>query len=186
MATNKRDMSKVVAVGEMEGQTIEVIEAISGDNARYVWRSVKDGQITHKSYEMVDSIPGAIDMAVKHFYPDVEPVHVTEPEQKDFEAISMLLYCGGLNQELETLAEVITMHNDFQVALETLAKGRAKARKDFEYALSALKATHGPMHNGVIDLASLAQVFDAQCEVVMLITERNVTTLQSFMQEFLK
>lgn len=186
MANKHGGTAKPVAVGEVNGFDVEVMGWGSWNNPKFYFVISKDGEITEKSATYFGTMEEALDAAIQVIIPDAQPVHATEPEQKDFEALSMLLYCGGLNQDLETLAEVITMHNDFDRALETLAKGRAKAKKDFEYAVRALKATHGPMHNGVIDLAALAEVFDAQCEVIKLITERNITTLQSFMQEFLK
>src|SRR5688500_18429287 len=141
MSKSKYDGQEVVGLGMVNEFTIEVIEEAGEGVTFYQWRAFKGEELAHWPHNLYDTIDDAISGSILWIIPDVEPVHVTEPEPKDFEALSMLLYCGGLNQELETLAEVITMHNDFQHAIEMIEKGRVKARKDFEYAVSALKAT---------------------------------------------
>lgn len=188
MARNKskRDMSMVVAVGEIEGHVIEVLKIPFSEPERFEWRAVKDDVITHISMGFVMSIPEAIDQAIVHFYPETAQVEFTEPTEKDYEAINALLYASGLSDDIKSMEDAVELFTGFGRAAGAIEKVKDKAASDLEAIEDILASSDRVPPEAIQNLRSISGVFQSQCDVLLMITERNMETLQAFITNFMQ
>jgi hypothetical protein len=180
----KRDMSNVVAVGEIEGHVIEVLQMIGGENARYTWRALKGGQIVHKCYEPSDSIPGAIDLAIKHFYPDAVPAAPAAPTEDDFEALNALLYVGGTQQDIVTVKEARQLLNMFRSGMDRVNIGEPMIYNDLEDIEDILASAPGTQPDHIAALIKITELFKSQHDLLRVVLERSIQTLEAFLTRF--
>ena len=185
-ASNPKDMSMVVAEGEVEGVTFHILRIPLSNPARYEWRILKGVRVERLASTYYDSIEAAIDAVMKILASDAIPVEYTEPTPQDFEALNALLYVGGLQQDITTFQEALEMYMGFQQGLPVMLAGRDKMAHDLEQITNDIKATRGAMSERVQNLIKMREVIVVQYQVLEQITTRNMETLFSFIDQFIK
>lgn len=177
--------SWIEAVGEVEGKRFEVHRVTYGQEFRYAWRIIENGEITLKSGVPFETVGEAVDAVVLILIPDAVPVEYREPTEQDYEALNALLYCGGANGEIKSFQEAVQMYMDFIHGMPVMEQARQKIASDLDKARKIVMSTHGPMNALTQDLSKMAEAVDAQCHILAEIADRNVQTLRSFILEFL-
>jgi len=185
MMKSQFDGAEIAAHGDVNGQVVEVTIEPAGEVNFFGWRIVNDGKVGYWPHNLYDTIEQAFDAAIKHLIPDAETVALTQPDEKDFESLNALLYCGGLSQDLETIPAVIDFHNQMQHASELLDLAKKKTVQDLAAATRDIVATRGPQSQLVVNLRKLAEAMEANFDVLIEITDRNVVTAASFLENFL-
>lgn len=174
------------AVGEVEGTRFEVHRVTHNGVWRYAWRTIKDGKIVGASQDAYDTVEACVEAVMLVLMPDAIPVEYTEPTSADFEALNALLYVGGLQSEITTFQDALTMYMGFQEGLPVMLAGRDKMAHDLDQVTNDIKATRGAMSERVANLIKMKEVIMVQYDILETITQRNLETLISFIDQFLK
>lgn len=183
---SKRDMSMVVATGQVDSLVFEVLRVPLSDPARFEWRVIDGDIVTQATSYWFNSIEEAIADVMQKLVPDAVPVEFEQPTEQDFEALNALLYCGGQNEPITSMEVAVAEHMMFQQVNARVDEVRERAQADFMRAIDIVTSTHGPFHQATVNLKKLAQLFDEQMIVISGITDRNIETLRSFILNFLK
>ena len=177
---------ELVAEGEVEGVGFQVLRYLTDKGVDYRWRTLKEGKIIGACELPFDSVDSAIADVMMKLAPDAIPVEYTEPTAHDFEALNALLYTGGLQSELTTFQEVVLMYTGFQEGLPVMLAGRDKMAHDLDQLTSDMKAIRGAMSDRVQNIIKMKEVVMVQYDILETITQRNLETLFSFIDQFLK
>lgn len=183
---NWKSDGKLEAEGEVEGRQFQVLSYRGERGTDYVWRILKDGKITDTSAEVYDSIETCINAVMLILAPDAIPVEFTEPTAQDYEALNALLYVGGLQSELTSFQEVLTMYMGFQEGLPIMLAGKEKMAHDLDQITNDIKAVRGAMSDRVQNLIKMKEVVMVQYDILETVTQRNLETLYSFIEQFIK
>lgn len=183
---NWQSDGRLEAEGEVEGRAFQVISYQTDRGRDYVWRILKDGKIVDASQDVYDTVETCVNAVMLILAPDAIPVEYTEPGKEDFEALNALLYVGGLQSEITTFQDALTMYMGFQEGLPVMLAGRDKMAHDLDQVTNDIKATRGAMSERVANLIKMKEVIMVQYDILEVITQRNLETLFSFIDQFLK
>lgn len=178
--------SEVVAVGQMDNHKIEVMRVEIGDTDVFEWRALKDEKEVYFPHNLYDTVLQAFYAARVHLYPDTDEVEFKEPEAADFEALSALMYVGGLQEDITSMDMAVGMFTAFSVALQSIALVKDKAQRDVEQIEDILASAHHGSTEAIENLNYIHGIFQSQCDVLATITQRNMQTLHTFIEHFLK
>lgn len=183
---NWRPDGKLEAEGEVEGRAFQIISYQTDRGRDYVWRILKDGKIVDASQDVYDTVETCVNAVMSILVPDAIPVEYIEPTAEDFEALNALLYVGGLQSDITTFQEALIMYTGFQEGLPVMLAGRDKMSHDLDQITNDLKAVRGAMSDRVQNLIKMKEVVMVQYDILETITTRNLETLFSFIDQFLK
>lgn len=181
-----KDDSWLLAVGEVEGKRFEIRRVTKHARFTITWFILEDGKITMTTDKTFETEEQAIEDVMKILAPDAIPVEYVEPTAEDFEALNALLYVGGLQSEITTFQEALIMYTGFQEGLPIMLAGREKMSHDLDQITNDLKAVRGAMSDRVQNLIKMKEVVMVQYDILETITTRNLETLFSFIDQFLK
>lgn len=177
---------KVEAIGEVEGVTFVIKQAKYQGGHGYTWFTYKGDEFIERAQEAWSTIEEAVSSVMKVLVPDAIPVEYVEPTAEDFEALNALLYVGGLQSDITTFQEALIMYTGFQEGLPIMLAGREKMSHDLDQITNDLKAVRGAMSDRVQNLIKMKEVVMVQYDILETITVRNLETLFSFIDQFLK
>lgn len=185
-AKNEHNRDGVVAVGQVNGCAIQVLQAEQPDGFFYEFRILKaDGSIYYP-HNLYDTISEAFDAAVMHLIPDAEPIEVEDPTQEDWDALNAALYVGGAQEPIENIGAAVGTFIAMGTGIESLRLGKEKAKTDLETIEDILA---GALYMGSPDMENLnklAEIFQAQSDVLLMILERSREVLAAFITRFIK
>lgn len=174
----------VVAVGELEGQTIQVIVPPTAPD-KFMYRIVKnEGRNIVMSNASFDSLQAAFDAAVKAIMPEAIPVAFVQPEPQDFDVLNAMLWGLKDGARLETFQEAFEMHQMLSQAHQAISAALEKMPGDFDYMIEMLD---GVMHGGTEAAKMLSQIKEISLHSLkseLSLCERDRETLAGFIQAF--
>lgn len=185
MGKHGRSNGQVVGVGEVEGHSIEIIEVSFSFGKRYIWRAIKEGKIVKQDEYHHETIAGAINGAIAHFHPDMKEIETSEPTEDDFRALNAALYCSGLMEEIDTLQDAVAMFTLMSSTMSTIDSVRERAMSDVMDIEDTLASSGGENISNIERLRKISEIFENQCLILRLITERTANVLSSFVEQFI-
>ena len=182
---NRSNLDGVVAVGEVEGATFQVLQPFP-DVQSFVWRIIRnEGRNVDSGMVKYPTIDEALQAVLKVLIPDAESVSFREPEEQDYEALNALLFGFGKSGGIHTFQDAVTGHSFLIHALETLKLAQAKMPHDYDAIIEAMSYNPG-LDFELVQIARQLQELAAQSQQVMIdLAERDLETLSVFINEFL-
>jgi hypothetical protein len=172
----------VVAVGQVNDCHIQVIRVVNEFGADFIWRALRDDKVIGMSEQNWTSIEDAFEAAVKFLLPDADIVDLPSAPDEALEALNSLLWVGGMQQDLESVEDCVMFSMGCQSGVDAIVETRKQAAQDFERARLIIASTHGPFHEAAVNTGKLAEIFDAQCQVLSLVLERSIETVEAFLK----
>lgn len=176
----------VVAVGQVEGTTIQVLEFPSAPG-QYVWRIIKnEGQSVDSGMIKYPTIEAAMDAALKIVLPDAIAVEYEEPSDDDFLVLNASLFGFKRGDPLVTFQEAVIAHGFLVDAKNMLQAAKDKMPGDYEKIASAMAAQPGIDFELVNTVRSLQELALRSQDVMIELCQRDMDTLAAFIQHFIR
>lgn len=186
MRKSQGNFDDVVMVGEVNGFHIQVLRLMTERGMDYFWRVLKDDKIVKYSDSPYDSKETAFGAAVEWLIPDAEEIGIKQPSPEDFEAINALLYVGGLQEEITSISDAVGLFTAFAQAKEAVEHVKSKAKEDIADIEDILASSNRSALEEIENLNAIHGIFQAQCDLIAMITERNMQTLSVFIEHFVQ
>ena len=180
MSTNKRKHDNVVAVGQVEDKTVQVLIP-DGMTDKFMWRFIDGaGKVTTSGVVLYDSIEAAMAAVLAIVMPDAVQVKYTEPGDLDYEALNTLLFGFRKSGGIHTFQEAITGHSFLHSALETLKLAAEKLPQDYDHLLGDVCIWYDDASQGAALIRQLKELAEQSQAVMIELCERDLETLAAF------
>lgn len=185
-AKNEHNRDGVVAVGQVNGAAIQILQVDGSEPFFYEFRIINlDGSVYYP-HNLFDTISEALDAAVKHLVPDAEPLQVEEPTPDDYAALNAALYVGGAMEDIKDLGAAVGTFMAMGNGLESLKASRAAMASDLEDIEDILASTHHGSSAAIANLNKMAEILQAQSQVLELVLERSREIIAAFISQFIE
>lgn len=185
MHQKKRNHDNVVAVGQVDDATVQVVIP-KGMTDKYMWRIIRnDGQTVTSGKVLYDAIDQAFNAAITVVIPDAIPVQHKEPEEKDYDALEMLLFGFKDGARFTSFQEVVVAHSFLAETLDVLKLAQEKLPGDYDRLHAAWCDWYDQDAEEAKMLRQLKELAVQGQEVLVRLCERDLETLSAFIAEFI-
>jgi len=176
----------VVMVGEVEGKHVQVLEAAGGPPYFYEWRVINPDGSAYHPHNLYDTPDEAFAAAIEYLIPDGPDLEVSEPTKEDYDALNAALYVGGAQQDIEDLGTAVGTFIAMGQGIENLKVARMAMAYDLESIEDVLASAPGAQPEHIANLGKIAEILQAQTEVLELVLERSREVIAGFIQGFIR
>lgn len=186
MHQKKRNHDNVVAVGQVEDATIQVLIP-PGHVDVFMWRIIrKDGNSVTSGMVKYNTIQEAMEAALLIVMPDATPVEYTEPDESDYTALNEFLFGFKKGDPLASFQKVLSAHAFLVSTLEILNQAKDKMHDDYKNLAALVGRVTGPQSDEARLVGQLAELAEQSQTVMIELCERDLVTLSSFIAAFLR
>lgn len=181
-----RNGNKIVAVGEVNHYTINIMAVDAGDIGFFEWCALIDDKEVYYPHNLYDTMDEALAAALAYAAPDAQQVAFTEPEAADYEALNALLWVGGAQENITSMAAAVGTYAAMMNAIGAIEQTKLKAAADFMDIEDILSSAHHGGAAATKNANSLQGIFLSQCDVLILVLQRSAETLSTFIENFVQ
>ena len=180
MHQKKRNHDNVVAVGEVNGATIQVLIP-DGMKDRFQWRIIQDdGKTVTSGKVLYHSLEEAMEEGLKILLPGVTPVNYREPDEQDYKALNVLLFGFKKGDPINTFEHCLQAHAFLVTTLDVLKQAAEKIPGDYGGLTRVIAESKGIMSDEVRLMDQLRELAVQSQDVMVQLCERDLDTLGTF------